>query len=272
MTAWAELFRDRFDAVAERLLNGCHLVVGGERYRLVEIEFYHTSKDHPDPFSHLDPVQLELGRWYFHRTGGVYRGGSFKGVDVSFGYCTAHGGVLVRGIEAADGSLIDGPSVTVDHLLAKSGHVKVSDLDRAIAGRKVWDASSPIHLEWLDVARGHAVVKSGRVGLTLRRNPLTPEMTRFILMPYRYLTEPRRTAKGKPYLVLALHRLGVAPDSIHQQTGTPKASVARYIADFEAGRASADFVPYQKDSLSTGDLCRLHGTWHAVYGGSLPGG
>src|SRR5262245_54518774 len=106
-----------FTAVAARLLNGAALLAGGVRHRFTEIEFYYHGDGHLDPFAHRDPVQLHVGRWYFHRTAGVYRSGSFKGLDLSFGDGTAFGGVLIRGLATEDDVLVDGPSLCVDHLL-----------------------------------------------------------------------------------------------------------------------------------------------------------
>ena len=93
-----------FDAVARRLLCGCRVMVGGEPHRFTEIEFYYHGGTHLDPFTHRDPIQKSTGLWYFHRTNGVYRGGSFKGVDLTFGGPGAFGGVLIRGIEAEGGA------------------------------------------------------------------------------------------------------------------------------------------------------------------------
>jgi hypothetical protein len=94
MSDWADLCErpkklteanaaDWFDEIAERLLNETRLVVAREPHRFIEIEFYYFDKDHPDPFTHRDPIQLECGRWYFHRTRGEYRSGSFKGLDLT---------------------------------------------------------------------------------------------------------------------------------------------------------------------------------------------
>ncbi|MBD2184206.1 hypothetical protein [Aerosakkonema funiforme] len=82
----AEAIEHWFTRIASGLLNGCYLVVGNEPHRLVEIEFYYCGDVHPDPFTHRDRLQLEFGRWYFHRTRGMYRGGSFKGLDMTFRY------------------------------------------------------------------------------------------------------------------------------------------------------------------------------------------
>jgi hypothetical protein len=38
-----------------------------------------------DPFSHCDAMQQTCAQWYFHKTGGKYRSGTYKGLDVTFG-------------------------------------------------------------------------------------------------------------------------------------------------------------------------------------------
>src|SRR4051794_39549996 len=118
MTPWPETlarpspFDDRvavewFTRIADRLLNASRLRVAGIPHRLTEIEFYDFDPTvHPDPFTHRDPIQRECGRWYFHRTGGVYRSGSFKGFDLTFGDGTSRAGILIRGLETPDGKLI----------------------------------------------------------------------------------------------------------------------------------------------------------------------
>jgi hypothetical protein len=257
--------RPWFTAVATRLLDGCRLMVAGRPHCFTEVEFYFCGGGHPDKFTHRDPIQLERGRWYFHRTRGVYRGGSFKGFDLSFGDGTAFGGVLIRGLEGPDDNLIDGPSLCVDHLLATTGHKTVAELDAAISGRPAWDADSPMHLADAP-GEGRRLFRSGRVGLTLKKAGAAPDMPRYILRPYRYLSEPRRISKGKPYLVLALYAQGVAPDDIPGLTGCPAKSVKRYIEDFEAGRQEADFSAYVGVNLGPKELCRLHGTWHERVG------
>ena len=70
-------FAPWFDDVMNRLLNHCDFVVNSERYRFAELEAYYFGPGHPDPFTHRDPIQYETGRWYFHKTAGVFRGGTF---------------------------------------------------------------------------------------------------------------------------------------------------------------------------------------------------
>jgi hypothetical protein len=258
-SAWEEWF----ERITAQLLNGCRVLVAGRPYRFVEVEVYYHGEPHADPFTHRDPLQLECGRWYFHRTRGTYRSGSFKGLDLTFGSGEAFGGVLIRGIEAPDGTLIDGPSLCVDHLLAATGMKSVAALDTAIAGRVAWDVGNPLRLESTAAQEDRPILRSARVGLSLKKAGMSTSMPRFILRRYRYLTEPRRTAKGKPLLVLALHAQGLDAEAIHQWTGCPRQSIQRYVADFEAGRQVKDFAPYLGIDLTPRDLCRLHGTWHA---------
>lgn len=254
-----------FDAIAEKLLNGLSLRVGGERHRLVEIEFYLRAAEHPDPFTHGEPPQLQCGRWYFHRTAGVYRGGSFKGLDLTFGDGTIYVGVLFRGLETPEGHLIDGPSLLVDYLLNRTKTATVRVLDSMIADRFAWDASNPLFLEDAGPPRTQPLFRSARVGLTLKNARNKPGATRFILRPYRYLTEPRKTAKGKVLLVLALHAHGAGIEEIHQTTGCPRKTVQRYVDEFETGRGTTDFTAYIGRELKPAELCRLHGTWQTAY-------
>ena len=48
-------------------------------------------------------TQKELGKWYFHKTGKGYKGGTYKGVDLAFGQHGSHAGCLLRAIEPLDG-------------------------------------------------------------------------------------------------------------------------------------------------------------------------
>ncbi len=281
MSSWLSLFKKPadfndganadawFTRIAERLLNGCRLIVGGAAHRFIEVEMYYYDTAHPDPFTHREQLQKECGRWYFHRTRGEYRGGSFKGVDVTFGDGTAFGGVLIRGIELPDGTVIDGPSLCVDHLLDSTGAADVATLDKAIANRPVWDTSSPVHVEEAAVEQ-RPLYRSARVGLSLKRSPKAPEPPRFVMRLYRFLSQPRKTAKGKLHMVLALHSRGIPPEEIQQLTGCPVKTVRRYIADFEAGRQQADFGPFYGIDLGPKELARLHGTWHATHGPNSP--
>jgi hypothetical protein len=272
MSDWLSLLRkhqpldDWFTRMAEQLLNGSRLIVARQPHRLVEIEFYYWSKAHPDPFTHRDPIQFHSGYWYFHRTHGVYRGGSFKGLDLTFGHDTSSGGIIIRGLETPEGGLIDGPSLCVDHLLDTTGAATVAELDRAINKRFAWDNSNPMILETTGAQENRPLFRSPRVGLMLKKVAARSDATSFVMRPYRYLTEPRRTKKGKLHLVLALHAQGTDVQEIQRLTNSPRRTIERYIADFERGRNEADFAPYFGIDLGPAELCKLYGVWFAHWG------
>ena len=255
-----------FAQLLSRLLNRTDFLVRGETYRFAELEIYYWGDGHRDPFAHRDPVQAHNGRWYFHRTGGQYRAGSFKGLDLTFGDGDARVGVLIRTLVAPDGTVIDGPSLTVDHLLARTGEVDPASLDRRLGSRHIWDESAPLAVRESAAPRAQPVYATPRVGLSLRRALGRPEMPRFLMRPYRFLTEPRSVAKGRPHLVLALYRQGMGFAEIAAVTGVARRVVEKYAADFEAGKAVPDFGGYVGRELNTGELCRLMGTWAAHYG------
>ena len=225
-----EHFAPWFVEIGDRLLNKTNLLVKGATYRFAELEVYYHGPGHFDPFPHCDPLQRENGRWYFHRTRGQYRDGSFKGLDLTLGDGTAYFGILIRSIVEPNGTAIVGPSLTVDHLLAQTDSKDVASLDRAINERTIWDRSSPLFIRESDAARTATVYASARVGLSLKRATNMPEAVEFIGRPYRFLIEPRSITKGKQQLVLALHRNGVTTEEIHQITGCQRKTVERTIA------------------------------------------
>lgn len=261
-----EHFAPWFAEVAVRLLNACDFVVAGERYRFAELEAYYSGGVHPDLFAHRDPVQLEDGRWYFHRTRGEYRGGSFKGLDLALGDGTAFFGILIRTVVKPDGTLLDGPCVMVDHLLAKTKAASVAALDGVINARSIWDTTSPLHVVEAAAPRTAPVFACSRVGLSLKKAKGKADAPKYVGRAYRFLTEPQRISKGRPHLILSLHRAGHTADAIRDLTGVAKKTIERYIADFKLGEAVEDFDGYIGKDLGTADLCKLLGTWHAKHG------
>ena len=212
-----------FTRIAAWLLGPCRLEVAGKTHRLVEVELYFNSPEHPDPFAHCHLEQAVRGHWYFHRVGASYRGGSFKGVDLTFGGGEARGGILIRSIEAPGGHFVVGPSLCVDHLIAETGMSSVAELARAIGNRPVWDSSSQVHL--IDGAETTVeMFRSARVGLTLKRHTGAVAVDR-LERPYRFLSEPRAVTKGRAELISALLAEGRSPEEIRRLTGSPLKSI-----------------------------------------------
>jgi hypothetical protein len=247
-----------FDRIAAALLGGVVLVAGETRLRLLEVEVYLHSPAHPDPFVHRHPIQRQCGTWYLHRIGDTHRGGSFKGLDITFG-AAGHGGVLIRTLRGGDG-VSCGPSLCVDRLLAATGSASVAALDARLGGRSILDPDAPLHLVPI-TAPTPEIWRTPRVGLTLKRVGEHREQPRYIGRPYRYLTDPRAVRKGRANLILALHHEGLSVGRIRALTGSPTRVISAYIDDFEAGRALGDLTGWHGVALSTADFCQLYGAW-----------
>ena len=121
----------QFFHLSNMLLNSSKLIINNTVCLIREVEIYYNesqkhpsrSYTHPDPFVHCDKEQLTNGMWYFHRqNGGKYKGGSFKGLDITIG-CNkrtkTYGGVLIRSIQI--GSLVvEGSCNIVNKILHKT--------------------------------------------------------------------------------------------------------------------------------------------------------
>ncbi len=82
---------DRFDKIAHSIMNYLCLVIGKQQYKIVECEIYYYDKDnHPDPYVHKSPEQLQPCSWYFNGFG----------LDITFGdkNKNIYAGLLIRGI------------------------------------------------------------------------------------------------------------------------------------------------------------------------------
>lgn len=70
---------------------------------MCEIEFYLNCEGHKDTFTHGDTLQHENAKWYFHKMGGNYKAGSYKGLDLTFGHRgSTIGGILIRSLMPVD--------------------------------------------------------------------------------------------------------------------------------------------------------------------------
>jgi hypothetical protein len=138
-----------------------------------------------DNFTHRDAQQALFGTWYFHKKGGTFKGGSFKGLDVTFGSSgSAHPGafvgILIRSIHkcktglAETGKhalifdpegLVEGPSLVVDELLQACGKDSIAQLVGAGEPLSFLDDAGPLSI----VPWRPAEEKS--LPLTVRRAP-----------------------------------------------------------------------------------------------------
>ncbi len=257
-------FKSWFDRISAELLNEISFSIAGEYHPITEIEFYYHDRLHPDPFTHRDPLQLTTEKWYFHRIGKSYRGGTFKGLDITFGDNNSFGGILIRSIETPQGDIIDGSCLCVDYILEKTGFAKVAELDKVSSSYNIWNNNSPIFLERKNI-ENRSIFTCARVGLSLKKakqeDKNTQSMTEYLVFPYRYLNRPRKIRKGKVYLVLGLYLQRKSSQEIHQITGSPKKSIENYIQEFEKGYREGKKSDYFGISLKNTHICQLHGIY-----------
>lgn len=154
-----------FPDIAHYLLNQVKLVVANEHeYRIVELEFYLHSDDHPDRYTHQHHEQMRWNRWYFHRVTtkpqSGYKGGTFKGLDLTLGYNGSYCGVLIRAIQplVTGSPLVNGPCNTVNRILADCEVNSICELTDKFETFNVFECSQlkiePLQLEHRTVYHG----------------------------------------------------------------------------------------------------------------------
>jgi hypothetical protein len=228
---------DQAMAGLESMCSKWGLIAFGKRFQFAELEYYYFNPaTHPDSFVHCHELQSLFGRWYFHRVGSGYKGGSFKGLDISFGTGGSFGGVLIRSLILEQSEeLISGPSLCVDALLAAAGLASVAELDARVGHLHVWDSGSDLRLVPLDVGVAKVSYRTERVGLPTGDGPDQKARQDFRKRRYRLLTEPRRIKKGRPLLLSALLEDGRSPEEVKQLTGSPLGTIKKRLLGLESG-------------------------------------
>ncbi len=248
--------------VAELLLSESCLRVANTTFDFREIEFYFHSDGFPDPFVHCDEQQRESATWYFHRTGQSLRGGTYKGLDLTFGPKGTYGGILLRAIRDAKGKFTSGSSLCVDTIVqaaAAPDHKTLSPIARSTS------AFSPENVMTVCPREPSptTIYRTARVGLTLKRAQSHPRMVDYIAQRLRFLTgrnelESKLENKGRHLLHIALHQDEQSPEQIAAISGARPSVVQRHIHDYEEGKSMAVREFFGR-GLSTGDACAMLG-------------
>lgn len=223
--------RARAGALCRALLTRGVLHAGAARYRITELECYHRdAAAWPDPFTHGAALQLTAARWYFHRAGTAYRGGTYKGLDVTCGVARTrtHGGLLLRGLQRLpddDGtssssnseSNVDGPCLCVERILAETGHASIAEFVAACLpdgerGTSVLDSRGGTAALWIEdcgtaFTPSPALFCTPRIGLTLKSSSTKSDREKreeFLFARLRVVTTETRSRKGRAHALLAL--------------------------------------------------------------------
>lgn len=201
---------------------------------------------------------------YFHRQGKTFRNGTYKGLDFTIGNSKVFGGVLIRAVEnLTEGTLIEGPSLVVDHILNLND---VGSIDELVQGFTVSALTKSKQLYISDIASSptsvahkysaEKVYTCPRVGLTLKKND--NNQAKFIMRHYRFFLRPSKLKKGKVNIVLSLIHDGLSVDKIFQISASPKKSIEKYMDMYEKGK-SKNPAEFYGQALNTDDMCYLYG-------------
>ncbi|KAF8967490.1 hypothetical protein BDZ97DRAFT_1916773 [Flammula alnicola] len=275
----------RFDQIAKALIHEFRLVVRRENARdvefeILEAEFYlQVGGCHEDPFTHGSEEQKVGGRWYFHRAPRFskdshrsltstteYRGGSRKGMDLTFGGPLQsteplsegtstlagrllRGGILLRSVrQTATGKVVSGPSLLVDQILSASGVSSIEDLveNKWEKNTSAFHSDASNHTTCMFLKpvpstttqkRPPTIYFSPRIGLDLSHPgttspttlPLHPRI-RFLPRRYRFFVHPEwLVANGRPQTFLGVLQSCISSYPSHAD-GLKKASLSREIA------------------------------------------
>jgi hypothetical protein len=239
-------------------------------YRIVELEYYYSSPEHPDPYVHLDPHQSHWMCWYFHRQNGkAYKGGTYKGLDISIGDIGSPigsessssrtkktsavpggaGGLLIRSLlNIETGEVIQGPCRVVNELLSlhnNSSPLSVHELVTELQNSALSD-SLPVSITSQDrltfqriKSNGQKILCSPRVGLTFRR--VTPLVGKeYLMAPYRYTYSKIDFKANKSLLTILgtnLNKLKTSflKSSSPSSSKSSSASAAEWMRNYQEG-------------------------------------
>lgn len=201
--------QDHLPEVAKELLNATCLNVNGHLFRLMEIEFYVYNKNHCDVFAHRYDDQKTHCKWYFHKSANKqysYKGGTFKGLDITCGDADSYGGILIRSIsDIKTGKIIEGPCRTVNKILELTDCKDIKELVQIKMKDDLDISNGILRLEKYDHGELE-VFCSPRIGLTLKKTDSLILRKFYIWQLYRFLVFPTKISKGsKMTSYIAIH-------------------------------------------------------------------
>lgn len=189
----------KFDTIAEKLLNSYELVIGGEVYRICELEIYCRNEKHNDEYVHCNKDQSLYEKFYFHKyANGSYKGGTYKGMDITFGDNKTFFGILIRSIyNERTGEFIEGPCRTVNKILEINEYDK-NNLKEFVGENilSIYD-DKRIFLKYNDDLNFKNIYSGPRIGLS-------DKYPNFKLKNYRYVIYKKKIKKDKKNLILII--------------------------------------------------------------------
>ena len=263
---------EKLQKMSHKLLNETVLYINGEKSRICEIEYYLKNSDHNDPFVHGDKDQGTPLRWYFHKMGKNYKAGTYKGLDLTFGYknkgkdFVSYGGILIRSIKPENKDLIEGPCKVVNYILSKNGYsediegfvsyankedgVKSDQTLNALKCSKLYCSYEPDKFEDKEICYGP------RVGLTLKKKG--PGRNEYLMADYRHLIYSDKIKKYKNTIAVNLVQKGIKSESVQKRVSVSKKNLDNYLQLFKDGKTKT-YDEFYGVTLKSKDLLNLYG-------------
>lgn len=230
-------YDEKFSKLTNVVLKEITLMIADKEYRLREIELYLYTDDHLDIYTHRDQDQATPCKWYFHKMKGTYKGGTYKGLDITFGFKdkkNTYGGILIRGISNAD-KLVTGPCKVVDHILSINNFTKIVDLVADLSDN-INDVSkiSKLYLKYNNNLDKKTVYRGPRIGLSFKY----PE---YATKDYRYLTyKIKEIEKYKPSIIINLVNSGKNIEDVAKESDCKVWQVKKYVDLYISGKERKD--------------------------------
>jgi hypothetical protein len=254
---------EKITMMSDILLNNTILSINKQNYRLVELEYYIKSTDHPDPFVHCDPHQQIKHKWYFHRLSGKgYKGGTYKGLDITIGYTNKliFGGILIRSIQNIETKeIIEGPCKIVNKILETCNKNSIEEfIENKPIPLSVEDPMLNLIIDTTNVLNKMGVFYGPRVGLTLKKS--RDDIYKYIMKNYRATTYPEHIKVFKTGIIIKLYNDGLSCEQIKQSVGGTIKNISKYI-EFSKQGQTMDFKDFVNVNLNVEKLCNLQGLW-----------
>lgn len=247
-------YDEKFYQLTNTLLNKTLLVINNKEYRLREIELYLFTDDHPDTYTHKDIDQNIPCRWYFHKKGNTYKGGTYKGLDITFGFqdpnkCKiTYAGILIRGI-SNNNNLVTGPSKVVDHILRETKFEKITDLVKNLESLYDVSKKSLLYLRYNDMLEQLVIYSGPRVGLSFKY-PV------YAVKNYRYLTyRIKEIEKYKPSIIFNLANSGKMIEEVARESESKVHQIKKYMDFYQLGKKLNDIKDLKPSATNIIILC-----------------
>ena len=195
--------KNDFSTIAKYLFFNTYINVNEKSYRLAEIEFYVKTDYHIDVFTHCHNQQKEMLTWYFHQMSGKehsYKGGTFKGLDITCGFNNGFCGILIRSVVDPLNKVIEGPCNVVNEFLKQLQCDSIKQfITEKLDNLLCFDLDNKNNN--LLTIKFHKYVETDiyvapRIGLTLKGNNIE-EKKDFILKNYRFIIFKDKIKKEK---------------------------------------------------------------------------